>query len=78
VVVSDAVGCLADFSALPRLKSFAVGSSTGLAQAILNVIDETRDFYWANPYLTDYTQEANARVFADQLHRLDTARNVFS
>jgi len=78
VVVSDAVGCLADFSALPRLKSFAVGSSTGLAQAILNVIDETRDFYWANPYLTDYTQQANARVFADQLHRLDTARNVFS
>jgi glycosyltransferase involved in cell wall biosynthesis len=78
VVVSDAVGCLADFSALPRLKSFAVGSSTGLAQSIRNLIDETRDFYWANPYLTDYTQEANARVFAGQLNRLNTSRDVFS
>jgi glycosyltransferase involved in cell wall biosynthesis len=77
VIVSNAVGCLADFSALPRLKSFPVGSSTALAQSILELIDKPRDFYWAKPYLTDYTQQANARVLADELHRLDAARNVF-
>lgn len=73
VIVSDAVGCLADFSALPQVKSFPVGSSTGLAKSILELIDVTRDFYWAKPYLSHYTQQANARVFAEQLHRLDSS-----
>jgi glycosyltransferase involved in cell wall biosynthesis len=78
VIVSDAVGCLADFSALPQVKSFSVGSSTGLAQSILDLIDVPRDFYWAKLYLSDYTQHANARVFAEQLYCLDASRNVFN
>lgn len=72
VIVSDAVGgfCVVDFSALPHLKSFSVGSSTCFARSFLDVIDKTRDCCWAKYCLTDYSQEANLRVFAHQLHRL--------
>ena len=43
VIASDAVGCLADYSTLPQVKSFSLGSSPGLAKSLLELFDVTMD-----------------------------------
>lgn len=60
VIVSDAVGCSADFLSWERFRVFPEGSAEGLAAQVVSLAKFTRDFDWAKPNLELYSMEATA------------------
>jgi glycosyltransferase involved in cell wall biosynthesis len=70
VVVSEAVGCSADFGGWQRVRTIPVGSALHLAKAIEDLAPFQRDFNWAVPGLQAYSIEAAAQAFAAALQEL--------
>jgi len=70
VVVSDAVGCSADFGSWARVRTIPVASAPHLADALVDLAAFPRDFDWAAEGLKDYSIEAAAQAFAAAIHEL--------
>ena len=71
VVVSEAVGCAADFGCWERFRTIPVGSAEGLANALQDLATYPRQFNWAADALNLYSIEAAAQALAlaiDDLH----------
>jgi hypothetical protein len=64
VVVSEAVGCAADFGGWERFRTIPVGSAPHLAQAITELAAYPRSFEWAADGLVHYSIEAAAQALA--------------
>lgn len=64
ICVTDAVGCSADFSALPRFRVFPVEDSQRLASYICELSKYQRDFDWARDVMQEYSVEAAATGIA--------------
>ena len=65
VVVSEAVGCAADFGGWERFRTIPVGSSSYLALALEDLAAYPRSFDWATEGLKAYSIEAVAQTLAD-------------
>lgn len=70
VVVSEAVGCSADFGGWQRVRTIPVGSAPHLASAIEELAAFSRDYGWAAKGLQEYSIEAAALAFATAIHNL--------
>jgi len=70
VVISDAVGCSADFGSWARVRTIPVASAPHLADALVELAAFPRDFDWAADGLEDYSIEAAAQAFAAAIHEL--------
>jgi glycosyltransferase involved in cell wall biosynthesis len=70
VVVSDAVGCSADFGGWPRVRVIPEGSSAALAVALDSLMSFPRDFHWAEDGLQSYSIESAAQALANALDDL--------
>jgi glycosyltransferase involved in cell wall biosynthesis len=70
VVVSDAVGCSADFGGWPRVRVIPEGSSAALAVALESLMSFPRDFHWAEDGLQAYSIESAAQALANALDDL--------
>jgi glycosyltransferase involved in cell wall biosynthesis len=70
VVVSEAVGCAADFASWERFRTIPVGSAPHLAQAIAELARYPRSFYWAAEGLKQYSIEAAAQALASAIGEL--------
>lgn len=70
VVVSEAVGCAADFGGWERFRIIPVGSPQALAQALVELAAYPRDFTWASEALQNYSIEAAAQAFATAIVEL--------
>lgn len=70
VVVSDAVGCQADFHAWERFKVFKEGDAVELAKHINSLNALPRNFDWAIQLLNSYTIEATANAFIKELKKM--------
>ena len=70
VVVSDAVGCSADFGGWPRMRVIPEGSSVALAVALESLMSFPRDFHWAEDGLQAYSIESAAQALANALDAL--------
>jgi glycosyltransferase involved in cell wall biosynthesis len=64
VVVSEAVGCAADFSTWERFRTIPVGSAPHLALALEDLAGYPRSFDWASEGLQNYSIEAAAQALA--------------
>lgn len=64
VVVSDAVGCGADFSRWKRFRIFAQGDALALAAKVAEVAAFPRSFKWAREGLKHYSVDATAEALA--------------
>jgi glycosyltransferase involved in cell wall biosynthesis len=64
VVVSEAVGCAADFGNWERFRTIPVGSASHLAQAITELAAYPRSFDWAAEGLKRYSIDAAAQALA--------------
>ena len=64
VVVSEAVGCAADFGDWERFRTIPVGSAQHLAEALTDLACYTRSFDWASDGLVNYSIEAAAQALA--------------
>ncbi|MBI5924581.1 MAG: glycosyltransferase family 4 protein [Aquabacterium sp.] len=62
VVMSDAVGCMAEFGQLERVRVIPVGSAAGLASAIDALAPYRRNFHWASSHMQRYSSEAAAQA----------------
>lgn len=68
VVVSDAVGCHADFQGWQRFRVFPTGNAPDLAKAVSDLASFSRSFSWAHERLqADYSIEATASAFLKAL-----------
>ena len=67
VIVSDAVGCSADFRTWERFRVFKENDAVELAANVLSLADMKRDFEWANKKLKDYSIESAAHSLAGEL-----------
>lgn len=68
VIVSDAVGCHADFQSWERFRVFPTGDAPRLAQAVTDLAAFPRSFSWARERLqADYSIEATAKAFLENL-----------
>ena len=65
VVVSDAVGCAAEFGNWERVRVFPVGDAARLAQQITELVVFPREFDWCRARLADYSVEAAARALLE-------------
>jgi len=70
VVVSEAVGCAADFSAWQRFRTIPVGSASSLALALMDLAQYPRSFDWATEGLQAYSIEAAAQAFSAAIAEL--------
>ena len=70
VVVSEAVGCAADFGSWERFRTIPVGSAPHLAQAITELATYPRSFNWAAEGLKPYSIEASAQALAAAIAEL--------
>lgn len=70
VVVSDAVGCAADFGRWERFRTIPVGSAQHLAQAIEGLAAYPRSFDWARDGLKSYCVESAAQALAASIAEL--------
>jgi glycosyltransferase involved in cell wall biosynthesis len=70
VVVSEAVGCAADFGSWERFRTIPVGSDPHLAQAITELACYPRSFDWAAQGLKQYSIEAAAQALASAIGEL--------
>lgn len=67
VVVSDAVGCSADFSTMERFRIFKEGDKINLANEIISLAKYKRNFDWAKECLKPYRIETTAEAFLQNL-----------
>jgi glycosyltransferase involved in cell wall biosynthesis len=70
VVVSEAVGCAADFGGLERFRTIPVGSAQHLAEALTELACYPRSFDWAAEGLVNYSIEAAAQALATAIAEL--------
>lgn len=71
VIVSDAVGCHADFQSWERFRVFPTGNSEALANSVAELAQFPRSFSWAREILEkDYSIEATAKAFLEALRSL--------
>ncbi len=70
VVVSDAVGCAADFGGWERFRTIPVGSPLHLAGALEELETYQRSFNWAEKLLQSYSIEAAAQALATAISEL--------
>lgn len=70
VVVSEAVGCAADFGSWERFRTIPVGSASDLASALVDLSRYPRSFTWASARLQDYSIDAAAQAFAGAVREL--------
>lgn len=70
VIVSDAVGCAADFGSWERVRTIPVASAKALALAILHIAGYPRSFTWATEELKAYSIEAAAQALAVAMDEL--------
>ena len=70
VVVSEAVGCGADFGNLERFKNIPIGDSAKLVDAVVQLSRFERDFGWAREFMANYTIEAAALALAEGIDQL--------
>ena len=70
VVVSDAVGCGADFWNWERFRVFTTGVAAALAKAVAELAVFPRDTEWARPKLRNYSIQATATALATELGKL--------
>ena len=70
VIVSEAVGCSADFSALERFKIIPIGCSAKLTEAVVQLSHFCRDFEWSRDFMADYSIEAAAVALAEGIDQL--------
>lgn len=70
VVVSEAVGCAADFGGFDRFRTIPVGAADLLAQALTELASIPRSFDWAEVPLRPYTIEAAAQSLAEAIANL--------
>jgi glycosyltransferase involved in cell wall biosynthesis len=69
VIVSDAVGCSADFAGWPRFKVFPESDARDIARCVLELSACQRQFDWAGQLLEDYTIEATASAILESLEQ---------
>lgn len=69
VIVSDAVGCYADFSGWERFRVFKEKDETDLGHKIEELEKYGRDFNWASQKLKPYSIEAIANAFLNELKK---------
>jgi glycosyltransferase involved in cell wall biosynthesis len=67
VVVSDAVGCAADFGSWERFRTIPVDSPQHLARALTELSIYSRSFDWAAKDLKPYSIEAAAQALASAM-----------
>lgn len=67
VVVSTAVGCHADFRNLERVRTIPAGDSNALAAEVESLAQYSRDFYWAENFLQEYSIESAAQSLAEAI-----------
>ena len=67
VVVSNAVGCHADFDRLARFRTVPVGDAVALAKAFVELAALERSFDWAVRDLADYSVEASADALCSEI-----------
>ena len=67
VVMSEAVGCQAEFGHLERARVIPEHDATALAQAIADLSRSERSFDWATEFMQRYSVQAAARGIADTL-----------
>jgi glycosyltransferase involved in cell wall biosynthesis len=67
VVVSDAVGCSANFRSLERFEVFKEASESGLAASIERLSKFDRSFDWAEHVMAEYSLENVAQAFLKSL-----------
>ncbi|WP_259070312.1 glycosyltransferase family 4 protein [Mucilaginibacter sp. X4EP1] len=67
VIVSDAVGCSANFKPLDRFRVFKERSAAELAKSVVELQQFTRNFEWANQQLTAYSIAATANAIINEL-----------
>jgi glycosyltransferase involved in cell wall biosynthesis len=70
VVVSEAVGCAADFGSWERFRTIPVGSAPHLAKALAQLAAYPRSFDWAAERLKKYSVEASAQAIASAISEL--------
>jgi glycosyltransferase involved in cell wall biosynthesis len=70
VVVSEAVGCAADFGGWERFRTIPVGSPQALAQALVELAAYPRNHSWAAEALQNYSIEAAAQALASAISEL--------
>jgi glycosyltransferase involved in cell wall biosynthesis len=70
VVVSEAVGCAADFGDWERFRTIPVASAPHLAQALNDLACYPRSFDWAAEGLKNYSIEAAAQALATAIAEL--------
>lgn len=70
VVMTEAVGCGPEFSALDRVRIVPIGSAAAAAGALSELAALPRDFDWARAAMADYSIEAAARGLAAALPAL--------
>lgn len=69
VIVSDAVGCGADFCKLERFRIFPEGKAAELARQVISLANYNRDFDWAREYLELYSMKATAASLLRELEQ---------
>ncbi len=70
VIVSEAVGCAADFGGWERFRTIPVGSADALAVSLQDLAAYTRSFSWAADRLNQYSIEAAAQALAAAIAEL--------
>jgi glycosyltransferase involved in cell wall biosynthesis len=70
VIVSEAVGCSADFGDWERFRTIPVGSAAALALAIHDLAAYPRSFSWATEQLIQYSIETAAQTLASAITEL--------
>ena len=70
VVVSDAVGCSADFCNWERFRVFKEGDPVALATQIFSLSNYNRDFNWAKKKLEPYSIHATANSLLKELRQI--------
>jgi glycosyltransferase involved in cell wall biosynthesis len=67
VVISDAVGCYAEFGDLERVRIISVESHDQMAEAIRELAQYPRDFRWAEDRMAQYSTRAAAEAMRNGL-----------
>ncbi|WP_224999698.1 glycosyltransferase [Cesiribacter sp. SM1] len=70
VIVSNAVGCSADFAGWERFRVFKEGSAMELAACVSELVAYPREYGWALQKLTDYSIDATAYALLQELKSL--------
>lgn len=70
VVMSDAVGCVPEFSGWERVRVISVGSVTDCATALYELSTFERSFHWCRERMIEYSIERAAEAIADRMKLL--------